>query len=253
MKSDQNLEQFYDSLAGEYDEMTGFEDRLSKEKPLFQSLVQKYHITAALDAGCGTGFQSILLAQLGVQVTATDISEHMLQRTKENAERKGVLIETVHSSFRDIKKNVKKTYDAIFCLGNSLPHILEEKELFYSLKGFYEMMDSDGRLFIHVLNYHRILKNQVRIQNIKERDGKIFIRFYDYTGETLLFNVLTIQRQEGTMKHSLRSIRLYPWCSADLIRIVKDAGYGKVQTFGSMSLDAYDELISKDVVMIAGR
>jgi methylase of polypeptide subunit release factors len=104
MKNDQNPEQFYDSLAGEYDEMTGFEDRLSKEKPLFQSLVQKYHITTALDAGCGTGFQSILLAQLGVQVTATDISDHMLQRTKENAKRNGVPVETVHSFFFGCKK-----------------------------------------------------------------------------------------------------------------------------------------------------
>jgi ubiquinone/menaquinone biosynthesis C-methylase UbiE len=81
MKNDQDPKQFYDSFADEYDEMTGLESRFSKEEPIFQSLLKKYHIEKALDAGCGTGFHSILLAQLGLQVTATDISEHMLNAT----------------------------------------------------------------------------------------------------------------------------------------------------------------------------
>jgi ubiquinone/menaquinone biosynthesis C-methylase UbiE len=87
MKNNQSPEQFYDSLADEYDEMTGMEARFAKERPVFQSLVRKYNLTTTLDAGSGTGFHSILLAQLGLQITATDISEHMLRATQKNAKR----------------------------------------------------------------------------------------------------------------------------------------------------------------------
>jgi ubiquinone/menaquinone biosynthesis C-methylase UbiE len=65
---------FYDALAPDYDTMTGFQKRFVHEKPFFRLLVEKYKIRTVLDAGCGTGFHSLLLAQLGVQVTAIDVS-----------------------------------------------------------------------------------------------------------------------------------------------------------------------------------
>jgi len=253
MKHNQNPEQFYDSLADEYDEMTGLESRFSKEMPIYQSLLKNYHIERALDAGCGTGFHSILLAQLGLQVTATDISEHMLNVTQKNAKQKNVQIETIQSSFNELNKKTDKTYDAVFCLGNSLAHILEEKELLDSLKIFYEILKSDGLLFVQMLNYNRIIRNRERIQSIKEINGKIFVRFYDFIDKILLFNILSIKKQGSEIKHSLRSIEIFPWQSADLVRIFCDAGYSKTQLFGNMSLNAYDELSSKDLVIVARR
>ena len=43
-----------------------------------------------LDAGCGNGFLSIILAQMGWQVTALDQSRTAVQQAKENAEKFGV-------------------------------------------------------------------------------------------------------------------------------------------------------------------
>ncbi len=253
MIDNQSPERFYDSLADEYDEMTSMDERFLKEKPIFQSLIKKYSLATALDAGSGTGFHSILLTQIGLQVTATDISEHMLHATQENAKRKGVQVETIHTSFMDVEKNVKKTYDAVFCLGNSLSHILEEKELLASLKGFSRILNFGGHLFLQILNYDRILKNRERIQNIKEIRGKIFIRFYDYLEKSILFSILTIPKMEDAMENSLRSVQMFPWRSIDLIRILKYAGYSTIQLFGSMALDTYDEISSKDLVVLAWR
>ena len=43
-----------------------------------------------LDAGCGNGFLSIILAQMGWKVTALDQSQTAIERAKENAEKFGV-------------------------------------------------------------------------------------------------------------------------------------------------------------------
>ncbi len=64
---------FYDWLAPDYDLMTGFEKRFAHEEPFFRILLGRQTITTAVDAGCGTGFHSLLLAQLGVSVTAVDV------------------------------------------------------------------------------------------------------------------------------------------------------------------------------------
>jgi 2-polyprenyl-3-methyl-5-hydroxy-6-metoxy-1,4-benzoquinol methylase len=251
MKNNQSLEQFYDSLADEYDELTGFAQRFDKERSTFQVLVQKYDMKIVLDAGCGTGFHSILLAQLGLHVTATDISVQMLRQAKQNAEYMNVRIDTVQTSFQGMKDSVHSKFDAVFCFGNTLPHILTEEELLQSFKSFRELLNSNGRVFLQVLNYDRILNFRERILNIKEVNDKIFVRFYDYEGESIVFNILTIEKTGGQMNHSLNSVRLFPWRSSDIVRILKNTGFKNVQLFGSMSLDVFDERVSKDIVIIA--
>jgi glycine/sarcosine N-methyltransferase len=250
-KNIESPEQFYNSLADEYDEMTGLEGRFAKERPIYQSLAEKYNLATALDAGSGTGFHSILLAQLGLQVTATDISEYMLHTTQKNAKQKGVQVETIQTSFQGMNESVHNKFDAVFCLGNTLPHILTEEELFQSFKSFREILNSGGRVFLQLLNYERILNFRERILNVKEVNDKIFVRFYDYERESVVFNILTIQKSGGQMEHSLNSIRLFPWRSSDIVRSLKDAGFHNAELFGTMALNAYDEYSSKDLVVIA--
>jgi glycine/sarcosine N-methyltransferase len=250
-KMDGGPVQFYDSLANEYDELTGFAERFDKERSTFQMLVQKYDMKIVLDAGCGTGFHSILLAQLGLHVTATDISEQMLRQAKRNAEHVGVQVDTLQTSFQGMNESVHNKFDAVFCLGNTLPHVLTEEELIQSFKSFRETLNSGGRVFLQLLNYDRILNFRERILNVKEVNDKIFVRFYDYERESIVFNILTIQKSGGQMGHSLNSVRLFPWRSAGLIRTLKNAGFRNVQLFSSMSLDVFDELASKDLVIIA--
>jgi 2-polyprenyl-3-methyl-5-hydroxy-6-metoxy-1,4-benzoquinol methylase len=48
-----------------------------------------------LDAGAGTGFLSLLLAELGYQVTALDLSSRMLDRLRGKAAQHGLHVETV--------------------------------------------------------------------------------------------------------------------------------------------------------------
>ena len=251
MKNNQNPEQFYDSLANEYDEFTGFAERFDKERSIFQRLVQKYDVKIVLDAGSGTGFHSLLLAQLGLHVTATDISEQMLRQAKRNAEHMSVQIDTIQTSFQVMNESVHNKFDAVFCLGNTLPHVLTEEELIQSFKSFRETLNSGGRVFLQLLNYDRILNFRERILNVKEVNDKIFVRFYDYEGESIVFNILTIQKSGGKMEHSLHSVRLFPWRSADIVRSLKDAEFINIEFFASMAMNIYDEKTSRDLVVIA--
>jgi ubiquinone/menaquinone biosynthesis C-methylase UbiE len=59
IKKRMDPKEFYDELAANYDEMTGFDQRFPHECPFFRILIERSHVTSALDAGCGTGFHSI--------------------------------------------------------------------------------------------------------------------------------------------------------------------------------------------------
>ncbi len=136
--------EFYDDLAEDYDAMTGFMKRFIHEKPFFSLLMERYGITTALDAGAGTGFHSLLLGQLGADMTAMDVSKKMLERVKAHAKDLRIKIDLVESSFQDLPRKLNKKFDAVLCMGNSLPHLLSHEELVRSLKNFSVRLHPGG-------------------------------------------------------------------------------------------------------------
>ena len=120
-----------------------------------------------------------------------------------------------------------------------------------TLRAFRGVLKKDGWIFIQILNYDRVMKNRERIQNIKEINGKLFIRFYDYTGKTVLFNILTIEKQKNKLLHSIRSVEIRPGKHTELVRSMECAGYRNIKLFGSLTMDAYLNSLSKDLVIVA--
>jgi 2-polyprenyl-3-methyl-5-hydroxy-6-metoxy-1,4-benzoquinol methylase len=118
---------FYDALATDYNAMINFNQRLISEQPVYRALVDRFHIHTALDAGCGTGFHSFLLAQLGVNVTAVDESKEMIGHLNQLASERNVALQSRVSNFQNLTKVVLSVFDAVLCLGNSLGHLLTKK------------------------------------------------------------------------------------------------------------------------------
>lgn len=260
----EDIQRFYNALAPTYDEMTSSETRLIQEKPFFRLLVEKYRIRNAVDAGCGTGFHSLLLSQLGVSVTAIDISAEMLRIVEEHAEPQAsasggpmvernlrVQIRTQQSTFQNLGKVIRYKNDALFCLGNSIPHLLDERDLRKTLESFSEVLKKDGLLLLQLLNYDRILKRRERIQNIREVNEITYIRFYDFNERNLTFNVLTLDRTSGSLRHTLNSIELRPVAFEELSVMLTDVGFKDIKPYGSISMEAFDPETSKDLVILA--
>jgi SAM-dependent methyltransferase len=160
-------------------------------------------------------------------------------------------ITTIQTGFEQLHEHVKTKFDAVFCLGNTLPHLLPDDALLQSLTNFKHILQSDGTLILQVLNYDRIMKNRDRIQNIKEREGTIYIRFYDFLKETIAFNILTIKRTDDKFVHRLQTTELRPLQSLELTRFLQQAGFTDIQLFGTLNQTPYDVNVSNDLVVYA--
>ncbi len=244
--------EFYDALASEYDEMTGFEQRFAREKPFFHLLVDRYNITTAIDAGSGTGFHSLLLTQLGVGVTAIDVSAGMLRRLEAHAKHLNLSVKTVNASFGNFPETLAGTADAVFCLGNSLPHLVTDDELLHALRNFRTAIRPGGLLIVQLLNYDRLLADRTRIQSVKQAADKTFVRYYEYHENSIVFNVLTITGLNGHTGHRLRSIALRPLTQDILLSALEEAGFSLVERYGGITLEPFDIGKSKDCFLIAG-
>ena len=245
--------EFYDKLAPAYDTMTNFDKRFVRERPFFAMLVEQHKIRTAVDAGCGTGFHSILLGQLGVSVTAADISKKMVERAEVNAKMAGMKIELVESSFEDLPDRLHRTYDAVVCMGNSLPHLPSRRETARSLKSFFTLLNPGGILLLQQLNYDRILAKQERLQSVSESGGTTFIRFYEFHRSAIVFKVLMLGAGGEESGRTIESVLLHPLRRDDLVHLVGHAGFQQVGTHGSIAFDDFHATSSKDLVVLARR
>ena len=250
-KNGQAVPEFYDALAEDYDAMTGFQKRFIHEKPFFRLLVDQHSIQTAVDAGCGTGFHALLLAQLGVEVTAVDISREMLHRLQMHAREMHLKVHVVKSIFQHLTDAIRKTHDAVFCMGNSLVHILSRDDLRQTLMSFSRLLIPHGLLFIQILNYDRIMAHRERVQSVKESEGKTFVRYYEYDKETIQFSILKIEKREGNLEHAVETIELRPILKDELLQLLSETGFVDVKACGGISMEDFRPKTSKDLVLLA--
>ena len=243
---------FYDQIADSYDEMTRFEQRFQNEKKIVQRWFNKLHFKSAIDVACGTGLHSILLASLGVNTAGVDISAKMLQIARKNAARIAKNISWIESSMEDLQIHVKGSYDVLFCLGNSLPHILTQEGLAKTLANFYNLLTPTGCIMLQLLNYDNILKNRQRIIGINKINNKSFVRFYDFIEDRVQFNILKIIEVNGLIDYDLQSTQLYPYRKEELENLLVNSKFVDLQFYGDTKFTPYD-LNSPNLVIVANK
>ncbi len=241
---------FYDRLSPDYDAMTGFEQRFERERPFFKDLVERQHIRSAIDAGTGTGFHALLLAQLGVDVTAVDISPNMIDSLARHAKDMGLTLRTLVAGFSDLPRLIEKPVDAVVSLGNTLAHILTPEELHGAMVSFATVLKPEGILFAQLLNYRRILASHETLVNVKEVNGKRYTRSYEYPPGRIRF---TIMREDLTGQSAAvsESVDLNPIMDDELVTVLHAAGFVQVRCYGGVNMDPYIPETSKDLVILA--
>jgi 2-polyprenyl-3-methyl-5-hydroxy-6-metoxy-1,4-benzoquinol methylase len=96
---DSAKELFYDSIAAQWDALMDQHELQKRLRLIFGALLRPEDVRdkAVLDAGCGTGHFSRVLASWGARLVSLDIGERLLQETQKKAATK-----TVHASLLDI-------------------------------------------------------------------------------------------------------------------------------------------------------
>ena len=242
---------FYDVTAAFYDTMTDMEERIVHERPFFRVLVERYGIRRALDAGSGTGMHSLLLAHLGVEVVGVDISREMLTRLQEHARNHGVSVHTIQADLTHLPTADIGKVDGVFCLGNTVAHVLSREDLSLTLSGFRSVMKENGLLVLHTLNYRRIAGDRETELNRRERGGKTFRRSYTPTGGLLVFQTTVSDIPQNGATLLVQTVLHRPWPETELNDALANSGFSDVQIYGGIDLREFLPDESRDVVILA--
>ncbi|MDH7486395.1 MAG: class I SAM-dependent methyltransferase [Anaerolineae bacterium] len=279
----------YDEFSADYDRFVNWPARLAVEMPFIEAQLQSVGARRVLDAACGTGMHAIELAKRGYESMGADVSAPMIERARANARAAGVATPFLVAGFGELLEKTGGQFDALLCLGNSLPHLLTPAELHTALQDFAACLRSGGLLLIQNRNFDAVLAYQERWmapQAHREGDTEwLFLRFYDFqpqriqdcSGRTaksgpkavdlavhgehfgstesdgrLTFNLVTLRRQGGgDWEQRLSATPLWPQRQEELSAALAAAGFGDITCYGHMSGTPFDAQSSSNLVATA--
>jgi SAM-dependent methyltransferase len=132
------LANFYDAFIdqGVYDEYLDLLDRYTS-------------VGSLLDIGCGTGTLSVEFAKRGYSVTATDLSEEMLQIARYRAVKEAVELEIM---VYDMLDPIGVQFDTVIASMDVINHLTDLEDVQFGLTNIYEALNWNGIFIFDILS-----------------------------------------------------------------------------------------------------
>lgn len=162
----------------------------SEWKKLLQENLKSCKGKKVLDAGCGTGFLAILLAQDGWEVTAIDSSEAMLEEGKKTAEELGLsdkitfLLKDTHSTGFP-----ERLFDAV--VSRHASWLFTSPETVY--KEWKRVLKPEGIMLNIDANWLKPIWNADEFEKFKSYEAELvkqYGEFRDYYHDEQIINIL---------------------------------------------------------------
>ena len=247
--------EFYDRLAEAFDVMTDWKSRLAVELPFIQATLAQHNARSILDCACGTGWHAIALRQRDYQVAGSDISPAMIARARENAAREHAEIPFATASFQTLRVTYPERFDAVLCLGNSLPHVLSDEAAVDSLRNMRGCLNTGGVLILHNLNYDKRWREKPRWFAVNSGTlgghATIIWRFADYAEDGIVFNIALFTKGEGDeWSVDVQSTPQRPYQKTEIENMLLRAGFHDLAFYGNLQGEEFDAAHSADLVVV---
>ena len=219
------VQDHYDSLLAEhYDWMFGvpLESKVAEQKILLQELLGSDTHGAAVDLGCGSGFQSLALADLGYEVLAVDISARLLRDLRARVGSRHITVK--HADILTLDSLVaKESVSVAVCMGDTLTHLSGRHEVVRLFQSVARALQPGGRF---VVTYRDLaggeLRGLDRFIAVRSDERRVMTCFLEFeSAETVVVHdLINIREEDGQWalrKSSYTKLRLpVDWVEAEL-------------------------------------
>ena len=120
----------------------------------FDSKKIKLYGKKLLELGCGTGNMTFKLKELGMDITALDLSDEMLHNAKQKALKKRLKLLFINQNMIDF--NINKTFDFVFSFCDGYNYIIKEKDLLNSFKRTYSHLNEGGYFIFDISTAYKL-------------------------------------------------------------------------------------------------
>lgn len=220
---------FYQVLTPYYDELFPTNDKqisfLSSCFPIASTL---------LDVGAGTGNTAIALARAGYHLTATEPEPNMSLIISEKAGSNGLHMQVLQYSMQQITQ-FNDTFDGIYCIGNTLPHLNHFNEIAIFLHNAYDKLNEHGKLVIQTVNFEKVLLRQGYSFPQIKKDTFTFTRQYELQDDKIMFTTILEDQSDS----HVNTLPLYPVTKTQLENELHKCGFHSISAYGDYGKSPY--------------
>lgn len=226
---------FYDSMAAQYDKL--FQDwqaTTREQAEILDRLFREcgYARTArVLDCACGIGTQSLGLAALGYEVTASDISEGELVEARQRTAKNGLQIRFARADFCALSDTFTEQFDIVIAMDNALPHMLTGQALSTAVKSIVGRLKVDGIFVASIRDYDSLLANKPPYSppyiHKTEKGQRVSFQTWDWQDENYRLTQYIIEDEE-TLRISKFVCEYRATRREELTRLLRDEGCREV-------------------------
>jgi len=233
---------YYNQLAPYYKFIyKDWESSVGKQAVVLDQVIREYFgnkVGRILDAACGIGTQSIGLAELGYQITGTDISSEAIRIAKKEAKIRNLEVDFTVADMKKLEQIYQDPFDLILACDNAVPHLLSKKEILKTFKGFYNGIAPGGGCLISVRDYgtiDRIDQDNRLVPRLTHQveDGRIILfDLWEFDSDKYQITTYILEDLDGKdLKTTAVRGGKYYWIEIDeLEHLFLQAGFQKVIT-----------------------
>lgn len=233
---------YYNDLAPYYKYIyPNWDASVQRQAEALDSVIREFFgekSKTVLDVACGIGTQSIGLAHLGFEVTASDLSSGEVEQARKEALIQGVQIEFRVADMRQVWQTYQRQFDVVIACDNSVPHLLSDGELLAAFKQFYQCTKPGGGSIISVRDYAQLeskdSQKQIYPRLVHPTDNGQVVMFdvWDFDGPNYEITTYIVDDTGGAVAKTqiLRGGKYYCVEIPTLERLFKEAGYREVTT-----------------------
>jgi len=187
-----------------------------------------------LDVSCGIGTQTIGLASLGHDVTATDISPASVSRASRELDERGLHAEVSVCDMRQCDLRHGADFDAVLSADNAVPHLLSDEEILTAFRAMRNCTRPRGVALITVRDYAREDRTPVQLRPYGVRvtpDGQcVVFQVWKFDGDYYDVAMYFVQESAcGNSEVTISRSRYYAVDTDRLLELMGEAGFADVR------------------------
>jgi SAM-dependent methyltransferase len=243
----------YEGFAERYDLFDDeFGDSHLEELEFFRKLFVSQGVQRVLDCACGTGKHLPLFHSLGCQVTGSDLSPSMLAQARDNLAAYGLDLSLHQADYRELPQHFPTPFDVVVCLSSSILHMPDDEQVLRAFRSMRAVLRPRGILVLTQGTTDRQWQEKPRF--ILAVNTSDFSRLFaiDYLGPGARYNILDLFHSEDRNELKVWSVE-YPHMLLrdDQERLLKAAGFRRVEFHGSYQFVPYDKEKSQRLIAVA--
>jgi len=204
-----------------------------------------HSVNTVLDLGCGPGRHCLALAKMDYEVTGVDMSEYLLNQALKKSQEQSLNIKFIQTDMLTYQSD--RPHDVIINMFNSFGYFDSQKKNQTVLNNAYNNLAKKGSLVIDTVGKETLARNIEPVHLSEYANGDLRIE------RPLLIDNMQIFSNEWILISGnevfRRSYQHYVYTPVEITTMCEQAGFNKVNIYGSLSGDEYD-LESERMVVV---